>query len=101
MLLLSSADFFKINFSENSFSNTIRVSNSLGPDQYRHSVGPDMDLNCLKGYQQMKKVATSKERTNPLRFSISLYLCLQSLAGSPFWGLEIIQETICSVKKII
>ena len=33
---LSSADFFKINFFENSSRNTIRVSSSLDPDQARH-----------------------------------------------------------------
>ena len=38
MLLLLSADFFsKLTFSENSFRNSIRVSNGLDPDQYRHS----------------------------------------------------------------
>ena len=31
-----------------SFRNTIRVSNSLDPDQVRRFVGPDLDLNCLK-----------------------------------------------------
>ena len=27
---------------------TIRVSNSLDPDQARHYVGPDLDPNCLQ-----------------------------------------------------
>ena len=45
MLLLASADFFKINFfSKNSLRNTIMVSNGLDPDQDRHDLGP----NCLK-----------------------------------------------------
>ena len=35
MLSLSSADFSKLTFSKNSFRNTIRVSNSLDPDQDR------------------------------------------------------------------
>ena len=35
-------------FSKNSLRNTIRVSNSLDPDQARHSVGPDLGPNCLK-----------------------------------------------------
>ena len=30
------------------FFNTIRVSNSLYPDQARHSVGPDLGPNCLQ-----------------------------------------------------
>ena len=46
---LSSADFFKSTFSKNSsIRNTIRVSNSLDPDQAQHSVGPDLGLNCLQ-----------------------------------------------------
>ena len=39
--------FFKINFLKNYFRNTIRVSNSLEPDQDWHSVGPDLAPNCL------------------------------------------------------
>ena len=46
---LSSVDFFlKSTFSKKSFRNTIRVSNSLDPDQARHFVGPDLDPNCLQ-----------------------------------------------------
>ena len=38
--VLPSADFvFKINFFDKFFQNTIRVSNSLDPDQARHFVG--------------------------------------------------------------
>ena len=45
MLLLLSAGFFF----QNSFWNIIGLSNSLGPpDQDRHSVGPDLDPNCLR-----------------------------------------------------
>ena len=40
--------FFKINFLENSFRNTIRVSNSLDPDQAGCFMGPDLGLNCLQ-----------------------------------------------------
>ena len=45
-----STDFFfkKKKFSKYSFKNTIRVSNSLDQDQDRHSVGPDLDPNCLQ-----------------------------------------------------
>ena len=49
MFLLSSADFFsKLTFSKNSLKNSIRVSDNLDPDQDRHSVGPDLDLNFLQ-----------------------------------------------------
>ena len=48
MLILSSADFFKINFLENkSFRNILRMSNGLDQDQDRRSVGPDLGPNCL------------------------------------------------------
>ena len=33
---------------KNSFRDTIRESNSLGPDQARQSVGPDLGPNCLQ-----------------------------------------------------
>ena len=40
--------FFKINFLKNSFRFTIRVANSLNPDQTRHFFGPDLGPNCLQ-----------------------------------------------------
>ena len=40
--------FFEINFSKNSFKNTIRVSNSLDPEQDPHFVGPDQGPNRLQ-----------------------------------------------------
>ena len=49
MLLLSSADFFKLNFlKKKSFRNTIRVSIGLNPDYDRRSVGPDLGSNCVQ-----------------------------------------------------
>ena len=49
MLLLLSADFFsKLPFSNNSFRNTIRVSNGLDTDKDQHYVGPDLGPNCLE-----------------------------------------------------
>ena len=48
-IFLSSADIFQNHFfSNNSFRNTIRVTNSLYPDQARHFVGPDLDPNYLQ-----------------------------------------------------
>ena len=40
--------FFKIDFSTNSFRNTMRVSNRLDPDQGRCYVSPDLTPNCLQ-----------------------------------------------------
>ena len=41
--------FFQIqHFHKNSLRNTIRVPNSLDPDQAGHSIGPDLGPNCLQ-----------------------------------------------------
>ena len=54
---LLSADFFQNQlFSKNYFRDTIRVSNSLDPDQAKHFVGPDLGPNCLQSYVQMTLV---------------------------------------------
>ena len=46
---LLSTDFFSKSTSlKNSFSNTIRVSNSLDPDQARYFVGYDLGTNRLQ-----------------------------------------------------
>ena len=46
--LLSSGNLFIINFfKKNAFKVNTRVSNGLGPDQNRRSVGPDLVPNCL------------------------------------------------------
>ena len=37
------------------FFNTIRVSNSLDPDQARHLVGPDLGPNCLQIISRQQK----------------------------------------------
>ena len=63
MLLLSSADFFQnLLFLQKILSrkNTIRVSNSLDPDQDRHFVGPDLGSTCLQ--RLSAKVTASKDR---------------------------------------
>ena len=40
--------FFKIKLFKKIFRNTMRVSNSLNPDQDGHFVRPDLGPNCLK-----------------------------------------------------
>ena len=56
---LTSVDFFfKINFSKNSFTNIIRVSNLLDPDLARHFVRPGLAQNCL----QTTNFAASRQR---------------------------------------
>ena len=40
--------FSKSTFSKNTFRNTIRVSNSLDPDQAWHCVRPELGPNCLQ-----------------------------------------------------
>ena len=51
--LLSSADFLKYTFSNDSLRYTISVSNGLDQNQDRHFVGPDLGPNCLQ--RQMTK----------------------------------------------
>ena len=46
--LLNQIVFFKFNFLKHSFGNTIRVSNSLDPDQARHFVGLDLGPTYLQ-----------------------------------------------------
>ena len=48
-------------FSKNSFRNTIRVSNSLDPDQARRFVRPDLGPNCL---QRLSADDTSRQIVN-------------------------------------
>ena len=58
--------FSKLTISKISFRNTIRVSNRLDQDQDRHNFGPDLGPIVSKGYQQMTKVAASKERAESI-----------------------------------
>ena len=60
--------FSKLTFSENSFKNTIRVSNSLDPDQARHFVGPDLGPNCL---QSISADNTSRQRVKEVSDDLS------------------------------
>ena len=61
--------FFKINISENSFRNTMRVSNSVDPDQAQHFVAPDLVPNCLK---RLSAKVSSRQRVNWLLLSGAL-----------------------------
>ena len=69
---LTSVDFY-FNFikKNTSFRNTIRVSNSLDPDQSRRFVGPDLGPNGLQSYQQTTNFATSGLRVNAKLNNIS------------------------------
>ena len=54
--------FSKSSFSKISFRNTIRVSNSLDPDQARRCVGPDLGPSCS---QALSADGTGRLRINP------------------------------------
>ena len=62
-------------FLKNSFRNTIRVSNSLDPDQARQNVGPDLGPNCLQRLSADKNVC--RERSG------SVVECLTRDRGAP------------------
>ena len=60
MLLCRLLIYFKINFFEKFFQEyTIRVPNSLDPDQARHFLGPDLGPNC---FQRLSADDTSRQR---------------------------------------
>ena len=59
MLLLPSADIFKINFFKIFF---LGVSNSLDLDQDRHSVGPELYTNCLHRSSADGRITANKQR---------------------------------------
>ena len=59
IFLLLSVDFFQDQLFENPFRNTIRVSNSLDPDQAQHFVRPDLGPNCL---QRLSADDSSRQR---------------------------------------
>ena len=59
--------FSNLFFSKNSFRNTIRVSNSLVPDQAGQNVGLDLGLNCL---QRLSADDISSQRVKPKNYVI-------------------------------
>ena len=65
--------FLKSTFLQNSFRNTIKVSNSLDPDQARHYVRPDLVPNCL---QRLSADVTSKQRDERMFTSFVLFIYL-------------------------
>ena len=72
----SSVDFFfKLTFSKKSFRNTIRVSNSLDPDQAWS--GLIWVQTVCKGYQQTTKISTSGKRVtyNCSRWDSKFFYC--------------------------
>ena len=71
-MLWSSADLKKITVdsSQLTFRITIRVSNSLDPDQDLDSVGLDMVPNCLQRVSADDKVIPSKERVKGWQWTI-------------------------------
>ena len=46
-----------VSFSQNSFRNSLKVSNSLDLDQVEKIVRSDLDPTVCKGYQQMTEVS--------------------------------------------
>ena len=55
-------------FARNSFKNTIRVTNSLNPDQAQHFFGPGLGLNCLL---RSSADETSKQKVNKRQLTVS------------------------------
>ena len=72
--------FSKFTSSKSTFSNTIRVSNNLDPNQDRHSMGPDLGTNCLQGYQQTTKITASWQRVKETNDNCGLLTSSSSFA---------------------
>ena len=69
MLLLST-------FQKNCFRNTIKMSNSLDPDQDRHFVGPDLGPSCLQRLSADFKMSPLTRKELPAVFvspAVSLF----------------------------
>ena len=87
--------FPKLAFSKNSFRNTIRVWNSLDPDQARHFVGPDLDPNCL---QRLSADNTSRQR-GEVKYSICSKIFNNLLSCSLFS--TYIHDYMCLVNRVL
>ena len=75
--------FFKIDiFEKKYFKNTIRVSNSLDPDQARQNVGPDLGPNCL---QILSADDTGRQRVNSDDWIVWQRLVLKTCRGVQLW----------------
>ena len=55
LLLMLLLMFSIINFIKKIFQKTIKVSNSLDPDQDQQNVGPDLSPNCLQRLSEDNK----------------------------------------------
>ena len=80
------------------FSNTIRVSNSLDPDQARHfvgNVGPDLDPNCLQRLLADNKspLAANKKQLVDTTFWLKPWLKLISFCSNFFHLAKVLATT--------
>ena len=76
--LLSVISFLKLTFAKKSFRNTIRVSNSLDPNQAQRFFGPDLNPNCLQRLSTIK-AATSGERVKSCQILIYLSFLFETV----------------------
>ena len=70
------------------FKNTIRMANSLEPDQGRHFVGPDLGLNCLQRLKSplaRKKLNKTAAELNSTNFgALKIWFIIFEWAGHTF-----------------
>ena len=67
--------FFIINFSKKSLTNTIRVTNTLNPDQDRWNVGLDLDPKLIsKVISRPQKLPLARKKLNGLFVTPSVHL---------------------------
>ena len=83
MFLLSADFFWKSTFSKYSFTNTLRVSNSLNPVQAPHFVGPDLGPNYL---QRLSIDDNSRQRVKFISYYVRSYIYIvYNYLSSFFW----------------
>ena len=82
--------FSKSTFSKNSFRNTIRVSNSLDPDQARHFVGPDLNRNCS---QRLSADGSSR----PTLCLLGNFACL--LSSADFFKNQLFRKILSGIQS--
>ena len=65
MLLLSSADFFKVNFSQKNFQECCHIVKLIDSDLDQRNVGPDLGPNCLQRFSAYYKYHRLQGKSQP------------------------------------
>ena len=84
LIFFSKSIFLDFFWKKKSVRNTIRVSNSLDPDQARRFVGPDLGPNCL---QKLPADDARRQRVNIFNKLVRVYFRLFTFEKCQFYGI--------------